>query len=298
MQKQRQMQQQLQMQQQRQMQRQQQGRMHKSLLTLFMSFVTVGLCPLSFAQESQAPRSEGERALVYTPEHLTRARDHAARTDVTGFDLEVLRHAHDKTALPSLEKSFLAQNDELMKLKVASVLVHLGEADPQYWEYLVSSAERAVTSDAPDPTAVGPDGNPDPANTPSEAFSRWSANHGKSAASSRELVQIQFPAAVSQLADTEDVRAIPVLRRGLASSVYIIQVEAAVGLAGLHDQTSINQIIALCKKDPPEVSRAIAAGSLIFFDDAGAQAAVKQYLSNDYREILLRARKNGRGPLR
>ena len=248
---------------------------------------------LAFAQQSTG-KPEGEQARTYTAQQVQDAHNRVEKGKVGGFELEVLRHTQDKSALPSLEKTFDAQDDELLKLKTASVLVYLGDADPKYWSYLAMRAQEGVDSSAPDPTGVAADGTPNAANTPSPAFIRWSESQGQT--SEYELAQIDIvdSAAVSQLGDTGDLRAVPILRRGLTSNVYLIQVQSAIGLAALHDEDSVQAIVSLCEKDPTEVRKALAAGALVYFESAVAQAAVDRYLPSDYAKVLRESKNNGR----
>ena len=252
---------------------------------------------LAFAQQPTGKR-EGEQARTYTAQQVRDAHNRIEKGEIGGFDLEVFRHTRDKSALPSLEKTFNTQDDELLKLKTASVLVYLGDADPKYWSYLTMRAQEAVDSSAPDPTGVAADGTPNAANTPSPVFVKWSQSQGQTSKYELEQVEIFYPAAVSQLADTEDLRAVTILRKGLASNVYIIQVQSAVGLAALHDEGSVQAIVSLSQKDPMEVRTALAAGALVYFESAVAQAAVDRYLPSDYAKVLRESKNNGGAALR
>ena len=93
---------------------------------------------------------------------------------------------------------------------------------------------------------------------------------------------------------TEDRRAIPLLNRALLSRDPLIQAEAAEGLALIGDKASIPLILEACRKAPAHVAGLIAA-SLVYFDDAAAQAAVDQFLpERDARNLRERVSAGGR----
>jgi hypothetical protein len=78
---------------------------------------------------------------------------------------------------------------------------------------------------------------------------------------------------VGLLALTGDPRAIPVLRRGLLSPNYQIEIIAALGLADFVDKGSIPLIIIeACSKAPAEAAAAIAEALVYFGSDSEPSA--------------------------
>ena len=92
---------------------------------------------------------------------------------------------------------------------------------------------------------------------------------------------------------TGDPRAVPLLRQALSAPSYMMQTEAAYGLAAAQDGASIPLIIGACKRAPAEAASLIAT-SLAYFNDPEAQSAVDRYVPKDLAKALREARAGGK----
>jgi len=198
--------------------------------------------------------------------------------DFAAIHVDLIARAGAVEAIPDLKRQFVSVEDPLLKAKIASALVKMGEKDDTYWEYLVKLATRAVESEAPDFT--------------SPEFETWVKGRNLSPAETEEQLSL-LPGAVGLLGMTSDPRAVPLLRRALLSPNHLTETAAAMGLAELHDKESIPLIIEACKKAPPQTAEVIAE-SLVYFDDNSAQSAVDQYIPKDRAKIYRDARAHGK----
>jgi HEAT repeats len=211
-----------------------------------------------------------------------------------GVHVDMIARAGAVEAIPDLKKQFTRSDDPTLKLKIAAALVRMkaDDRDETYWKYLVQMAKPVVESDAPNFTSYDAQGKASPG--PSPAFVAWADAHNLPHEGLLEESVYMQPGAVGMLGWSHDRRAVPYLRQGLTSPNYMIQILAAMGLAEIQDYDSIPHIIEACRKAPAEVSQAMAAESLVYFDDNSAQAAVDQYIPKDLAKIFRDAKANGK----
>jgi HEAT repeat protein len=197
--------------------------------------------------------------------------------------VEMIAKARAVEAVPVLREQFVRSQDPLVKTKIASALVRLGDKDDIYWDFLVKQVTPAVESDVPD--FLNFDTQAKTGAGPSPEFVAWAKAHGVSPESAGEDAMYRLPGKVIILGSTDDPRAIPLLRRGLLSPNHQIEAVAAMGLAEIRDKDSIPLIIEACKRAPAGAAAEIAE-SLVYFDDAEAQSAVDTYVSKERARIL------------
>ena len=130
---------------------------------------------------------------------------------------------------------------------------------------------------------------------PSPEFVAWATAHNLDADALGEQQVYWAAGPVRLLAITGDPRSIPLLRRALLSPNYMIEIAAAMGLAEIHDDSSVPMIIEACKKAPAEVAEAMAR-SLVYFDGSDAQNAVDQFIPKDDAKMLRDNRARGKKP--
>jgi hypothetical protein len=213
-----------------------------------------------------------------------------------GVTVEEIVYAGAVEAIPALKEQFArsvdpSNKDDLdpgNKEELASALIRLGDKDEIYWDFLLKQATEAVDSDPPFPRDFDPKGKILKDHF-SGAFLNWAKGRGLSPDEAGEIAVYRLPIKLGFLAKTGDPRGLPLLRRAMSSSNYMIATMAAKGLAKLQDKDSIPLIIAACQKSPGG-SGAIAE-ALIFFDDPDAQAAADVYLPRDYANGLRERRK-------
>ena len=206
--------------------------------------------------------------------------------------VEEIAEAGATEAIPVLKEQFARAADSRQredfdpgnKGKVASALVRLGDKDPVYWDFLVKQATDAVESDIPLPTRFDAQGKIVPHQLSPE-FEAWTKAHDVSPESVGQVAAYELPVKLGYMAETGDPRGLPLLRRAMSSSNYMIQSMAAKGLAKLDDKDSIPVIVAACAKAPAEISPAIAE-ALVYFDDPRAQSAAERYLPKEYFKSL------------
>jgi len=230
------------------------------------------LAVLMPAAPQQDPRAvDGQTA---RKDRITEAMEALRSGDYFPADVHLLADVGAVQAVPELEKQFQMTDDALLKPSVASALVRLGDKRPVYWDYLVEKATEAIDSDAPYPAKCDADGKLVPGVSPE--FANWAKAHTMSVDSAVNDAALLLPSAVLLLGDTLDPRAIPLLRRGLDSPNFMIQADAAMALADLHDKASIAMIIQACRRAPADTAFAIA-DALLHFDDPEAQRAANEF---------------------
>jgi len=118
----------------------------------------------------------------------------------------------------------------------------------------------------------------------SPAFLQWAKGQGLSLSDASQKAMYELPGKLVFLGETGDPRGLPILRRAMSSSDYVIQIMAAKGLAKLQDRASVPLIIAACEKSAwaaPAIAEA-----LVYVDDPQAQIAAEKYLPKKLLESL------------
>jgi HEAT repeat protein len=209
--------------------------------------------------------------------------------------IDMIAKADAVEAIPALKEQFGRSNDPLVKGKIASALVRLGDKDNIYWDFVVTQATPALESDAPEFMNLDPQAKTGAG--PSPEFIAWAKAHNVPPngpnGTAAEDAMVWFPGKVMLLGLTGDRRAIPLLRQALLSPNHMIEIAAANGLAEIQDKESIPLIIEACKKAPPAAA-ALIAEPLIYFDDIEAQSAVDTYIPKERAKILREAKAEGK----
>ena len=179
--------------------------------------------------------------------------------------VEIIAQAGAVEAIPILEEQFGRSQDPLVKAKIGSALVRLGDKNDVYWDFLAKQATTALESDAPDFMNFDPQAKT--GTGPSPAFIAWAKAHkvppnGPNGTAAEDAMY-WFPGTMMLLGLTRDPRAIPLLRQGLLSPNHMIENAAATGLAEIHDKDSIPFIIEACRKAPPAAAALIAESLVI-----------------------------------
>lgn len=242
----------------------------------------LSLLLLSFsmaAAQQQGPQTAGGQTA--SKDRVAEAMEALRSGDYHPAHVHLLADVGAVQAIPELEKQFEMTDDALLKPSVASALVRLGDKKPQYWDYLVKVATRAIDSDAPYPAKCDANGKVIPGVSPE--FADWAKAHNISVDSAVNDAALLLPSAVLLLGETRDPRAIPLFRRGLESPNFMIQADAALSLADLHDKASIPMIIEVCRRAPADEAFAIA-DALHHFDEPEAQRAAKEFRPATVRE--------------
>lgn len=259
-------------------------RINKSFSLLVLSAL---LAAVAYGQQDR-PKS-----LAYTADN-TNVRDAIVKVKSGNFSLvhvDMIAKAGAVEAVPALKEQFARSRDPIVKAKIASALVRLGDRDDIYWDLVVKEATQAVESDAPD--FMNFDVQSNTPSGPSPGFVTWAKAHGESVQTAGREVMYELPGKVLLLSSTGDQRAIPLLRRGLLSPNHMIEDRAAEGLADLQDKESIPLIIEACKRAPAGAA-ALVAEYLVYFDDADAQSAVDTYVPKERAKILRESRAQGK----
>jgi hypothetical protein len=205
--------------------------------------------------------------------------------------VDMIARADAVEAIPSLKQQFVhADDDSLLKAKIAAALVRLGDKDDTYWEFLVKLAAPALESDAPD--FMGYDSQGKAVSGPSPEFVAWADSHNLPHAGLLEQSIYLLPGMVLNLGWSRDPRAVPLLRQALLSRNHMIEIAAALALAEIGDKDSIPFIIDACRRAPADAA-AVIAESLVYFDDNTAQSAVDQFIPKDRAKIYRDAKAHG-----
>jgi hypothetical protein len=210
------------------------------------------------------------------------ALDRVQRNDVgTGIGdassyIEWAAHVEPRRAIPVLEAYFARSKEPDLRSEIASVLVSIGDEDPQFWNLIRDEAQQALSEHAPDPFEMGKTSQ---ASTPcsSEAFLAWAKSRSLSLEEACRKSTMDIPQRVRPLADSGDRRGIPILKEALSSRNPLIQALAAHGLVLIGTRDAITLVIEAIEHAPPDLARFLA-DCLIESDDPRAQSVVYQYL--------------------
>lgn len=243
----------------------------------------LSICLISTCAQSQQSTANGAKT-----DELPQIMARLKVGEASGLDFEKLGNMKAVQSTSLLEEQFTSTKDANMKGKIGSTLVMLGDKNSMYWDYLVKEASPAWESDAP--TVIKSNDQ----DGPSTEFIAWAAAHNVTTDDALTTMS-ELAMKVAYLAETEDPRGIPFLRKTLFSPYVFSQAFAAKGLAALHDDKSIPLMIKACQKSPPAAAGVIAA-SLVYFDDPRAQAAVDLYVEKDMARVLRDGVAEGKTP--
>jgi len=209
------------------------------------------------------------------------ALDRVQRNDVgqgivdATYYIELAAHVEPRRAIPVLEASFARSHESDLRSEIASVLVSLGDEDPQYWNLILNQAQAALDEDPPDPFEMGKAGKSS-APCSSEAFLKWAKSRNQSLEEACRAASLVIPLRVRPLADCGDRRVIPVLKKALKSNNPLIQAVAAHGLVLTGSPDAVTLVIEAIENAPQDRARDIA-DCLIESNDPRAQPVVHQY---------------------
>ena len=125
----------------------------------------------------------------------------------------------------------------------------------------------------------------------------WAQARNVSANTAAQSAIYDLPGKVFELADTGDLRGIPLLRRALQSRNYMIAVWAAKGLVQIQDKDLIPLIIAACQRATTGYASEIAK-SLIWFDDPLGTNRRRYLCAEGTRQNMARRKGAGDGGFR
>jgi hypothetical protein len=194
------------------------------------------------------------------------------------YYIEMAAHVERGRAIPALEAYFARSHESDLRSEIASVLVSLGDEDPQYWNLILRQAQSALSKDPPDPFGIGEAIRPTSPCT-SETFLNWAKNRNLTSDEACREATLDIPGKFRPLADTGDQRAIPVLQEGLKARNSLIQGIAASGLVLTRDRDAITFVIEAIERAPQEQAR-LLADILIESDDPRAESVVHEYEPN------------------
>jgi len=243
------------------------------LLVLSVAAVVTSTGLLKAGQSQPEKRPYGAD-LANVPDAIARVKS----GQFGAIHVDLITRGNAIEAVPLLKDQFERVNDPLLKAKIASALVRLGDKDSRYWDHIEKLASIAVDSDIPDPVSYDAAGKALP--QLSLEFVAWQRAHN---IASDE--QIDLPLwAVGLLGWSRDPRAVPLLRRGLLAPYFQTEIMSALGLAEIGNNDSIPLIIAACKRAPAEPA-AVIAQALVYFNDPAAQTAVDTFIPGDMAKM-------------
>lgn len=184
-----------------------------------------------------------------------------------------------------LKKNFGNTQDERRKAEIASALIHLGDKEDTYWDFLLRMATSLLEGEVSSALKNDAQGKPIEGPSSEDAWAKQDAISNK---------MLTF---IETVAETPDPRGVRILQRALSSPNSDIQILAAAGLARAQDKDAVPLIIDACKNASPQVASAIAVQTLVYFDDPRAQNAVDQYASKEAAKFAREQKAGGVGPL-
>ena len=191
------------------------------------------------------------------------------------YYIELAAHLEPRRAIPVLESYFARSHEPELRSEIASVLVSLGDKDPQFWKLILDQAQAVLSEDPPDPFEMGQAGESS-APCSSEALLNWAKSRNLSLEEACREASLGI-ARIRPLVDSGDRRVIPVLQGALKSRNRFIQMMAAQGLVLTGDRDAITLVIEAIELAPQDRAGALAE-SLIESDDPRAQSVLHQYL--------------------
>jgi HEAT repeat protein len=202
------------------------------------------------------------------------------------YYIEMAAHVEPRRVIPVLEAYFARSQEPELRSEIASVLVSLGDEDPQFWNLILNQAKAALSEDPPDPFERGQTGK---SSVPcsSEPFLNWAKNRNLSAEEACRDACLGIPQRARPLAESGDRRVIPVLEEALNSRNSLIQMMAAHGLVLTGDRDAITLVIEAIEHAPQDKAKRLAY-NLIESDDSRAQSVLHQFSPDvNFREAHL-----------
>ena len=199
------------------------------------------------------------------------------------YYIELAAHVEPRRAIPILEAYFARSHEPDLRSEIASVLVSLGDGDPQFWNLIFNQAKSALSEDPPDPFETGQAGK---SSTPcsSEAFLNWAKNRQLSLEEACSEASIGIPGLLRPLTDSGDQRGILLLQTGLQARNQLIRALAAKGLVLTGDRDAFTFVIEAIEHASQDQARCLA-DILIESDDPRAESVVHQYMPDvNFRE--------------
>lgn len=190
------------------------------------------------------------------------------------YYIELAAHVEPRQAIPALEAYFARSHESDLRNEIASVLVSLGDEDPQYWNLVLRQAQSALSEDSPDPFGGEQGGGPTSVCS-SEVFLKWAKDHTLSRDKACTEATLGIGEKFRPLADTGDRRGMPLLENALTAQNSLIQVMAAKGLVLIGHRDAITLVIEAIERAPQNQARALA-DLLIESDDSRAEAVIHQ----------------------
>jgi len=195
--------------------------------------------------------------------------------DATSY-IELAAHVDPRRAIPALEAYFARSHESDLRNEIASVLVSLGDEDPQYWNLILRQAESALSEDSPDPFG-GEEGGGPVSTCSSEALLNWAKNRNLTSDEACKEATRGIAEKFLPLADSGDRRAVPVLQKALKARNSLMQVMGSRGLVLIGHRDAITLVIEAIERAPQHQARVLADG-LIESDDPRAESVVRQYM--------------------
>lgn len=233
----------------------------------------------AFAQRHHPTEQSSDQQLLYafmskSPKEILH--DYFHNPPYPIFAIRRLIDIGDPSVIPCLEQAFARQRQEPAREFLAAALVNLGDAKPEYFDYVAARAEIAVKSDLPFPVKMNARIRPGATLPPLKpAFTHWVRHHGADLDSTLWQAAFDMPAAVEALGEANDRQSRPILLQGLKSPNILVVFASALGLARLQDSSSVPAIILAAKREPREERRMIAK-ALLYFPSTKAQRAAER----------------------
>jgi hypothetical protein len=188
-------------------------------------------------------------------------------------------HSKDPQVISRLSELFRSISDHRLLRNFGMFMwTVVGRRDELYFNVLAGYAREAVTSDAPLPYFLDPDGNAIRQSTAPVAFSNWCQARRLDPGACLTAAGEQTMD-VWVLALLKDRRAIPILRQGLNAQNDALAGRAVAGLGMLNDADSIPLIEAAIHRFRPKQQELIAS-ELAQFDDPRVGPLLDEFIKD------------------
>lgn len=264
--------------------------LRKALLTWAATiFLIAVICPISsgIAQEATQTKTDDEKA----KELMELNNKKHVFQDLLNGDPEAV--AIDKQV-------FALSTDPELKERIGSILISIGVKDQAYFDYLAKAAKQALDNDVPWPSLYDERGRINhkadhpafvawckkhgldpkdernaPLRTANPEFLDWCIAHDVRPMNARHDSYYEIPLPWYFVAAAHDPRFYDLLMQGLHSHNLMIAGWAAEGLVRLQDPKALDELIAVGRRMPAEISFMFAT-SLVRLPDPKAQAAAEE----------------------
>jgi hypothetical protein len=214
-----------------------------------------------------------------TEDLLSKALQHPGDERAVSDVMHTYRDTKDPGVLAKLNELFQRVQQKSLRQGLALFMwATLGQRKDVYFNTLASYANEAVSSDAPLPYFLDPEGNAIQQSEPPVAFTNWCEVHQLAPEMCLKTVS-DHALDVRFLALLKDKRAVPIFRKGLSSDNHVVARMSVFGLGLLNDADSFPLIETAIRRFRPQ-QRPLFVSELAQFDDLRVGPLLDEFIKD------------------